>query len=83
MVKLRGFKVGADIFPVGGREGGDGGRGGWISRIRFSASSKMDINFPHGTQKIEIFCLCFVCRLDYLHHKSNHAKFQLNPLRNG
>ena len=27
---------------------------GWISRIRFSASSKMDINFPHGTQKIEI-----------------------------
>ena len=54
MVKFQGFKVGADTFQVGGREGGDGGRGGWISRIRFSASSKMDINFPHGTQKIEI-----------------------------
>ena len=25
----------------------------------------------------------FECRLDYLHLKSNHAKFQLNPIRNG
>ena len=28
MVKLQGFKVETDTFPVGGREGG--GRGGWI-----------------------------------------------------
>ena len=28
-------------------------------------------------------CLCFLCRLDYLHLKSNHAKFQLNPIKNG
>ena len=27
--------------------------------------------------------LFFVCRLDYLHLKSNHAKFQLNLIRNG
>ena len=27
--------------------------------------------------------LSFVCRLDYLHLKSNHAKFQLIPIRNG
>ena len=26
---------------------------------------------------------CFVSRLDCLHLKSNHAKFQLNPIRNG
>ena len=26
---------------------------------------------------------CFVSRLDYLNLKSNHAKFQLNPIRNG
>ena len=78
MVKLQGFKVGADTFQVGGREGGDGGRGGWISRIRFSASSKMDINFPHGTQKIEI-----LKKLDPLHMKSNQKKFHLKRLRNG
>ena len=77
MVKLQGFKVGADTFPVGGREGGDGGRGGWISRIRFSASSKMDINFPHGTQKIEI-----LKKLDPL-HLENHKKNHLKRLRNG
>ena len=28
-------------------------------------------------------CHCFVSRLDCLHLKSNHAKFQLNPIRNG
>ena len=26
---------------------------------------------------------CFVSRLDCLHLKSNHAKFQLNPISNG
>ena len=26
---------------------------------------------------------CFVSRLDCLNFKSNHAKFQLNPIRNG
>ena len=26
---------------------------------------------------------CFLSRLDYLQLKSNHAKFQLNPIRNG
>ena len=26
---------------------------------------------------------CFVSRLDCLHLKSNHAKFQPNPIRNG
>ena len=25
---------------------------------------------------------CFVSRLDYIHLKSNHTKFQLNPIRN-
>ena len=110
------------------------------TRLRFSASSKMDFNFPHGPPKIEIWkkldplhvkssikispqkvekrqsygmlcyfssihwkiaefladrnsaCAawntallqghCFVSRVDCLHLKSNHDKFQLNPIRN-
>ena len=99
------------------------------TRVRITASSKMDLNFPHGPQKNDIlkkldplhvkshqkkFHLkrlrnsrvmacnvisaqsiekwpsswliktlhCFVSILDYLHLKSDHAKFQLNPIRN-
>ena len=26
---------------------------------------------------------CFVCRLDFFHLQSNHAKFQFNPMKNG
>ena len=41
--------------------------------LRFSASSKMELNFPHGPQKIEIFK-----KLDPLHVKSFSLIFKFN-----
>ena len=35
-----------------------------------------------NTAVLQGLCM-FVFGLDYSYHKSNHAKFQLNPLRNG
>ena len=39
-------------------------------RLRFSVSKKMDFNFPHGPQKIEI-----LKKVDLLHVKSHEKNF--------
>ena len=41
------------------------------TRLRFTASSKMDLDFPHGPQKIEI-----LRKLDPLHVKSYQKNFE-------